>query len=446
MPQGFNQIPDWFSWENQGAGVAVARNNLFVMMVDHPGQQPNRGLYRMGRNLSTDGMVTGGWTDWLDIPDWFSFENQGADIATADLFNNGGLDLVVLMVDNPPGQNRGLYRVGRGLDADGKVTGGWTPWIDVPDWFSWENQGAGITVTPRDAQGRCHLIVFMVDNPPGPNRGLYRIGRDLAADGTVQGGWSAWNDVAPWFSWENQGGSVATVDLARNGSLDLVTFRLDNAMAMEDASGQNQGFFRVDSDLSLNGLVKQPGTDWLGVPHWFSWENQYGGIAIAEFGGVRKLFALMVDNPDGPNDGYYAVVDIDQKPEIYGKWEVLPFHSNVLAVHAALLPGGKVLFFAGSGSSAVRFAAAEFGDIAAGVPVSVVWTPDGNNFFHPDTFKAGGRPFDMFCGGDAFLPDGRMLSAGGTQAYNNFKGRADAILFNPNTLQWTAAAPMHDAR
>ena len=124
----------------------------------------------------------------------------------------------------------------------------------------------------------------------------------------------------------------------------------------------------------------------------------------------------------------------------------VPFHSNVLAVHAALLPSGKVLFFAGSGSSAVRFAAPEFGDIAAGVPVSVVWTPDGNNFFHPDTLRAGGRPFDMFCGGDAFLPDGRMLSAGGTQAYNNFKGRADAILFNPNTQQWTTAAPMHDAR
>ena len=113
MPQGFNQIPDWFSFENQGAGVAVGRNNLFVMMVDHPGQQPNRGLYRMGRNLDADGMVTGKWTDWLDIPDWFSFENQGADIATADLFNSGSLDLVVLMVDNPPGQNRGVYRVGR---------------------------------------------------------------------------------------------------------------------------------------------------------------------------------------------------------------------------------------------------------------------------------------------------------------------------------------------
>src|SRR5689334_4984765 len=98
MPQGFTQIPDWFSWENQGAGIAIARSSMFVMMVDHPGQQPNRGLYRIGRNLDTAGNVSGGWSGWIDIPDWFSWENQGADIALADLFNNGGLDVIVLMV------------------------------------------------------------------------------------------------------------------------------------------------------------------------------------------------------------------------------------------------------------------------------------------------------------------------------------------------------------
>jgi hypothetical protein len=446
MANGFSQIPDWFSFENQGADIATAGNDLIVMMVDHPGGQPNRGVYRMGKTLDAGGNVTGGWGKWIDIPDWFSFENQGASIAVADLFNNGGQDLVVLMVDNPPGQNQGLYRIGRGLDANGAVTGGWTGWIAVPDWFSWENQGAGITVTPRDAQGKCHLVVFMIDNPPGPNRAFYRIGRDLAADGTIQGGWSAWTGVQGWFSWENQGGGIATIDLARNGSLDLVTFQIDNAMPAEDADGQNEGFFRIDKGLSLDGPVQTPGTDWLGVPHWFSWENQYGGIAIADRNGTRTLFALMVDNPVGQNSGFYAVVDIDQDPAVYGKWEVLPFHSGVLAVHAALLPGGDVLFFAGSGSSSVRFRAPAFGNIAQGVPISVVWTPAGNTFFHPDTPMAHGRPFDVFCGGDAFLPDGRMLSAGGTEDYNPFKGRADAIIFDPKTRQWSFTATMAHGR
>jgi hypothetical protein len=447
MAHGFFDVPDWFSSDNQGAGIAIAGNDLVVLMVDHPGQRANRGLYRLGRALGAGGDVTGGWTEWIDIPDWFSWDNQGADVAVADLFNNGGRDMIVLMVDNAPQQNQGLYRIGRGLDGQGNVTGGWTPWIAVPDWFSWENQGAGVWVTPRDGQGKCHLIVFMIDDPPTANRGLYRIGRDLAADGTVQGGWSAWTDVAGWFSWDNQGGGIATIDLARNGSLDLVSFQIDNATPSEDAGGKNEGFFRIDTGLSLDGPVAAPGVDWLGVPHWFSWENQYGSIAIAERAGTRKLFVLMVDNPDGQNAGFYTVMDLDQDAATYGKWEQLPFHSGVLAVHAALLPTGDVLFFAGSGSSETRFRSPDFGDVAKNVPVSVMWTPPDNSFFHPATpHTANGRPFDMFCGGDAFLPDGRMLSAGGTQDYNNFKGRADAIIFDPKTRQWSFTDQMEHAR
>ena len=34
-------------------------------------------------------------------------------------------------------------------------------------------------------------------------------------------------------------------------------------------------------------------------------------------------------------------------PADVGAWQVLPFHSEVLAVHAALLPSGDVLFAAG---------------------------------------------------------------------------------------------------
>jgi len=73
-------------------------------------------------------------------------------------------------------------------------------------------------------------------------------------------------------------------------------------------------------------------------------------------------------------------------------WQVLPFHSEVLAVHAALLPSGDVLFAAGSGNSLTRFQSPEFGNVAKKIWVSVVWDstispPPGNdtNFFHPAT-------------------------------------------------------------
>jgi hypothetical protein len=141
---------------------------------------------------------------------------------------------------------------------------------------------------------------------------------------------------------------------------------------------------------------------------------------------------------------------LDQNPQRDGKWELLSFHSGVLAVHAALLPKGKVLFFAGSGSSATRFASPDFGNMAKGVYTSVVWDPQAappNNFFHPDTiFAADGRPYDFFCGGDSFLPDGRVLSAGGTGGYNPFRGRQDATVFDLQTQQWSFVAKMRHGR
>src|SRR3984893_9552288 len=117
---------------------------------------------------------------YTPIPDWFSFENQGAGVAIADLSGTGKSDLVAFMVDAGPGQNRGVYRVGRHLAAAGHPTGCWTPWIDVPDWFSFENQGASIAVADIDRDGKQDLVVFMIDHPGGQaNSAFYRVGKAL---------------------------------------------------------------------------------------------------------------------------------------------------------------------------------------------------------------------------------------------------------------------------
>src|SRR5258706_124980 len=65
-----------------------------------------------------------------EMPGWFSWENQGVDAAVADLTGSGRPDIVVLAVDDGPGQNRGVYRIGRDLDVNGVAAGGWTAWID----------------------------------------------------------------------------------------------------------------------------------------------------------------------------------------------------------------------------------------------------------------------------------------------------------------------------
>jgi Domain of unknown function (DUF1929) len=445
MVNVFRPVPDWGSWENQGGGIAIgslagdSTQDLVVLGVDNPAGQ-NRGRYRVGRALDSSGQVTGGWGPWLEVPDWFSHENQGANIALADLDGDGRQELIVAMVDNPGGQNRGVFRLGRQLDTQGNVTGGWTPWMDVPDWFSWENQGIAVTCTPPDQQGTRDLVVAMVDNGPEANRGLYRVASNLDVDGNVAG-WTPWLEVPDWFSWENQGCGVAVADLDRDGGRDLIVFHIDNPV------GQNQAFFRIGANLGGDGIPAGGWGPWLGVPNWFSWENQGGGIAVADLGGVWRLVGFMIDNPPLENAGLYELMDLEQDPATYGTWEVLEFHSGVLAVHAALLPNGKVLFFAGSGSSAKRFNSPLFGDEGQGVFTSVVWTPPDNTFSHPPTLRtANGRPYDLFCGGDGFLADGRMLSAGGTLNYNPFRGRRDTAIFDFRTEQWSFAAPLAQGR
>ena len=141
--------------------------------------------------------------------------------------------------------------------------------------------GAGIAVAT--VKGSAALVVFMIDNgleaEPGrlPHRQQPRRRRQRAA-------WTPWIDVPGWFSWENQGGGIAVADLDNTGGRDLINFQIDNAI------GQNQAFSKSAMTCKRTGTGEWGG--WLGVPHWSSWENQGGGIAVAEIGGVHKLFVI----------------------------------------------------------------------------------------------------------------------------------------------------------
>ena len=62
---------------------------------------------------------------WNLVPDWGSFENEGGGIAIADLDGDGKPELLVLRVDSPtPGPNRGFYRVGKALMRTDRSTAG----------------------------------------------------------------------------------------------------------------------------------------------------------------------------------------------------------------------------------------------------------------------------------------------------------------------------------
>jgi hypothetical protein len=472
MPVTFQQIPNWISFENQGGNIATAdvdrdgSPELFVLRVDHPGNGPNRAFYRVGKKLDPTGNITGGWGPWIEIPDWGSNDNQGAGIAVAN-FGAAGLGLVIFQVRHVvPGPNVGLFRVGRNLDANGNVTGGWSNWAQVPNWISWRDQHAAITTGDIDGDGRPELVVFHIDdfntgNPRLPNKGFYRVAQALDQNAGVAS-WSDWMEV-DWFSWFNQGAGVALADLDGNGRPEIIIFQID------DPPQENAGFYRVGWNLDNSGRVTEGWGPWNQVDGWGSWEDQGGGFALASFGpGRPKAVIFHIDNPGGLNAGLFAVIDLVTELDAAttkGVWRLLPYDSEVLPVHAALLHTGKVLFFAGSGNNAFRFNSPDFGNVAKKIYTSVVWDPSNNvlgaaTFIHPATLRrANGSVIDFFCCGHTFLPDGRLLVAGGSLKYDKiivngqmqpaaqgFEGTRDALVFDPATSTWSAIQPMTRGR
>lgn len=379
------------------------------------------------------------------VPGWFSWENQSGGVATFDLNGSGRPDLLVFMIDNPPGQNGGFYRVGKDLDVNGQVTGGWSEWMPVPDWFSFENQDGGIAAYDVSGSGRPDLVVFMVDAPPGINQGLYKIGWDLDASGRVNGGWTDWRRVETWSSWENQGAGVALADLDGNGRPEMIVFQIDNPV------GPNTGFYQIGWNMDGNGLVTEGYGPWVPVTEWATPEDAGGGIALVDLDGDGRpeIFVFHVAAVPGPNQGLFVAADVSldtSEAADLGLWRVLPYVSDVLPVHAALLPTGEVFFFAGSGNSTVRFDSPAFAQDQ--VAMGVVWDQSRGDQFEAVTNlrEPAGRPVDFFCGNEAFLADGRLLVVGGTQVYDPFHGRPDAQILDPETRAWTRTLPMQVGR
>ncbi|MCY1081814.1 galactose oxidase-like domain-containing protein [Archangium lansingense] len=110
-------------------------------------------------------------------------------------------------------------------------------------------------------------------------------------------------------------------------------------------------------------------------------------------------------------------------PSVVGQWGPVK-EWPVPAVHAHLLPTGKVLFFS---------------EWDAGDDGPYLWDPT------VDRLQQLTPPgFNIFCAGHSFLADGRLLIAGGHIMDDH--GLPDAVLFDPFTLQWTRLPDMDKGR
>jgi hypothetical protein len=119
-------------------------------------------------------------------------------------------------------------------------------------------------------------------------------------------------------------------------------------------------------------------------------------------------------------------------------WQTLSYDCPINPIHAALLRTGKVFFFTGSGNNP---------DNQGETKGSAVWDVNSGTFSRPTTPNdAAGEPLDLFCAGQSFRPDGKLMVAGGTLQYDPFHGSTAALLFNPSTEQWEQVGSMNRGR
>ncbi len=168
-----------------------------------------------------------------------------------------------------------------------------------------------------------------------------------------------------------------------------------------------------------------------------SFSSRHGRGPLGSPSALAVLALALLVALVGPVSALAAEPPADS-PAVIGSWELLPLDAPMTPIHAALLHNGRVWLASGSGNDRVMAAAGEFH--------SFVWDPATGSFDDIDT------PWDVFGSGHAFLPDGRLLIAGGTLAYDSdtglrdWKGSRRAYTFDPLTENYTRLPDMAAGR
>jgi hypothetical protein len=162
---------------------------------------------------------------------------------------------------------------------------------------------------------------------------------------------------------------------------------------------------------------------------------------------------------------------IEDDPVQKGIWEPVKYQFRHLPVHVALLHTGKVLAFGGSGNDETRLTSPYSAEIfepdmllqetfeKARSSNFEEHSHDGNKRFDTPNGRVYEIPTevdgDIFCSGHAFLPDGRLMIAGGTYKYDGkflglpvppFSGLDHSYIFDPLKLRWNKCAGMKNGR
>jgi hypothetical protein len=157
------------------------------------------------------------------------------------------------------------------------------------------------------------------------------------------------------------------------------------------------------------------GAEALGSPYSVQW-NTAGATP-----GVHTLSAIARDLSG--NLATSAVVSVNVQnptPDQIGQWSAVASWP-IVAVHSMLLTNGDVLAWTDYTTNAG----------------AQIWHR-ATNTFEPKTYST----TSLFCAGHAYMPDGRLLIAGGIVGLIDDLGPQDATIFDPATSSWSRGAFM----
>jgi hypothetical protein len=114
---------------------------------------------------------------------------------------------------------------------------------------------------------------------------------------------------------------------------------------------------------------------------------------------------------------------------VAGQWTLLPYTMPINPIHVGLMRTGKIVVVAGSEN-----------DPTVSTYRAAVYDPSTGAISVQTT------PWDLFCNGLSWLPDGRALITGGNLQYNPFRGIRTTTIFDPVTEKFIQVQDMARGR
>jgi len=191
---------------------------------------------------------------------------------------------------------------------------------------------------------------------------------------------------------------------------------------------------QAGTSLQFNATAGYSGPSVQDVTQTATWKSSNASVATVTKTGVVHAVApgtASITAGYSSKSNATTVTVTSTPPPNLGQWSA-PQNLGILAIHAAMLHTGQVLFF--------------------GYPIGRAGGPSPARLWNPTTGAIIDMtlpfPVDIFCGGNSILSDGRVFVAGGLDDghYPSDAGIANSTIFDPSSNTWTQGPNMQYAR